>query len=51
MADPHNCPFTAGQLLALYAIVAIRGEHPTLARLLLEHAQQHAAQTTPQEEP
>ena len=35
------CPFTLGQLMALYAIVAVRGDHPTLAALLLDHAQAH----------
>ena len=39
MTEPHNCPFTLGQLMALYAIVAVAGDQPK-ARLLLEHARE-----------
>lgn len=44
MTEPHNCPFTLGQLMALYAIVAVAGDQPK-ARLLLEHAREHQSQT------
>lgn len=37
---PHPCPFTAGELMALYAIAHCRGNH-TLAAKLLAHAAQH----------
>jgi hypothetical protein len=40
----HNCPFTLGQLMALYAIVAVAGDQ-SKARLLLEHAREHQSQT------
>lgn len=36
----HPCPFTLGQLLALYAIAHTRG-HLKLAAKVLEHARQH----------
>jgi len=36
----HPCPFTAGELMALYAIAACRG-NATLAARLLEHSREH----------
>ena len=42
----HPYPFSVGQLMALYAIVHIRGDHPTLAALLLDHAQAHQQETS-----
>lgn len=39
MAD-HPCPFTAGELMALYAIAHCRGNH-ALAAKILAHADQH----------
>lgn len=39
MAD-HPCPWTVGELMALYAIAHCRGNH-ALAAKLLAHAAQH----------
>lgn len=43
MTTPHECPFTVGDLLALYAIAHVRGNH-TLAAKLLEHSRHHEAE-------
>lgn len=48
MREPHSCPFTGGQLLALGAIAEIRTQESRapagarkLAELCYEHARQH----------
>ncbi len=53
MTDPHICPFTAGDLLALGAIAETRSTQPNapagarrLAALCYEHARLHPAPRT-----
>ena len=36
----HNCPWTLGQLLALYALAIVHGT-PKLAAEVLAHTQHH----------
>lgn len=42
MTDGHLCPFTVGQLLAMYAVLHVRGDH-ALAAMILAHSRQHEA--------
>ena len=47
MTEAHDCPFTAGQLLALGAIAETRSRQeraPAGARALAEFCYEHAAQ-------
>lgn len=46
MTELHNCPFTVGQLMALYAIAKVAGFDVHAARLLA-----HAEQPTPPQQP
>lgn len=53
MTDPHICPFTAGELLALGAIAEVRSTQPNapagarrLADICYEHARLHPAPRT-----
>ena len=41
---PHDCPFTIGELLALYAIAITHG-NPGLAAKLLAHSAHHQPTT------
>ena len=57
MTDPHICPFTAGDLLALGAIAEARSRQPQapagarrLADLCYEHVRLHPAPTPESEE-
>jgi hypothetical protein len=36
----HDCPFTLGQLMALYALAKVHST-PQLAAAVLDHARQH----------
>lgn len=38
----HECPFTIGQLLAIYAVLKTRGDE-RLAALMLDHSRHHEA--------
>ncbi len=39
-----SCPFTIGQLLAIYAVLKTRGDD-RLASLVLDHSRAHAGET------
>lgn len=46
----HPCPFTAGELRALAAIVTVRSPGHALAVKLHEHADQHTRETPTRED-
>ena len=37
----HPCPFTDSELMALWAIIHVKGTNPILEAKLLNHAGQH----------
>ena len=40
----HGCPFTIGQLLAIYAVLKTRGDD-RLAAIVLDHSNMHQPET------
>lgn len=52
MTDPHPCPFAAGELRALAAIVDVRSPGHALVAKLHDHADQgHASEAPPRDDP